>query len=182
MGGKPCLSTAVWNCPWYTLIFSDWIRHLTIYQTLHVIQQYSYQRAQRSSWKAVWDQAPFLYRPCRVNQRPQLEHNGTSVAQQPTGDDICELLIFHKCTNLKGSYLSTTVSLILSHWLYSTTYAARLAGMEPSNWAPLAKGPISSDKASLLPFKNSRIKILPMNLAHVPRDLPLMEMWGNFAN
>lgn len=45
---------------------------------------------------------------------PQLEHNSTLIAQQPTGDDLCELLIFHKCTNLEGSYLSMTVSLVLA--------------------------------------------------------------------
>ena len=32
-----------------------------------------------------------------------LEHSGISTALSPAEVDLCDLLIFHKCTNLRGS-------------------------------------------------------------------------------
>lgn len=48
----------------------------------------------------------------------QPKDSSSSITQQPMEDDLCDLLIFQ-------SHLSTTVSLVLAHRLYSALYAAR---------------------------------------------------------
>ena len=79
------------------------------YGTFHVIQQSPSRRAPKKPLEG-------LFRPDQAgaSRGSQLEDSSTPAAQKPTEDDPCDLLLFHKCVNLSGSYLSPTVSLVVA--------------------------------------------------------------------
>ena len=97
------------------------MKHPKIYQTLQVMQRYVRKCFESQLNSLTKDQVGLL-------RGSQQEHSCTSIALSPIEDDLGDLLIFHKFTNLRDS-----ASPVLTHRLYSILYVARLWRWKPPN-------------------------------------------------
>lgn len=143
----------------YSLIFDEWMRYPAIYGTLHAFQQHPHRRAQRSSRKAIWDPAPFPHRPRRAIQRRPAER------QQHINSTVTNggWPLWPSDISVSFKYHCQPCSCPLT---LQRRVCSQVKGVKLSSWAPPPRGPVSSDKASLLSFEKSRIKISPVTLAH----------------
>lgn len=100
-GWQPCLSTAVWNCLWYLAVFIN-IRRVNE-APRHPANTPCYTAISLSlSTKELLGSC---LRPSSLPHRPQgASQRPPACTQLPatTEGDLCDLLIFHKCTNRRG--------------------------------------------------------------------------------
>lgn len=122
-------------------------------------------RAQRSPWKAFQTRLDSLPVQAGAVRGSHLEHSSPSVAQEPTEEDLRDFWYF---VNVSTSGLSSKSYCQPSCPVTLQPPVCSLVGrIEAFQGAPLTRGPGSNDKASLLPFESSRIKISPVTLGHV---------------